>query len=395
MLFLPLDLGGILAIFLIYGVDVNMQGVLTKGNIDQTILEVENLSRLSKVYISTTDSQSYSNLFNGKAEHLSSKLFSLPGTTLGRLLGSAIFFVIGFVSITRRLKEVEVIVTNGTTALQGAVANFLFRKPHITFLHYFAYDEQFLLKRQFLPYLFRIVELFLIRYSNCVIAPNEVLQTKALGHGAKSVQIIPNFVEIKRINKMDDRGILRKKLGFNDSSVILFVGRLHPVKNVDLLLRAFERIDRLREHILVIIGDGPEKQRLVDLANSLNISKRVFFEGFKAKDAVLEYMKASNVLVLPSSVEGQPRVVLEAWACELPVVASRRPGLKTLINDRVDGLLFDLGDEDGLTEAISVALDRKTAVKIASNAKRKAAQYDVAKVLSDQRNVVMGFLQRN
>lgn len=382
-----------MAIFLVYGIDVDVKSVLAKGNFDQMIMEVENLSKLSKVYVFTKDSHSYSDLFERIAEHLFSKLFSLPETTTGKLLQSAIFFLVGFISIVRRLKEIEVVVSEGTTVLQGAVANSLFHKPHIMFLHYFAYSEQFLLKREFLPLFFRTIELFTLRHSTCVIVPNEKLKAAALAHGAKSVQIIPNFVDMKRIKQLDDRNILRKKLHFpKNYKVVLFVGRLHPVKNVDLLLRSFGCIDKLNECILVIIGDGPEKQRLINLANSLNISNRVFFEGFKPKETVLEFMKASDVLVLPSLVEGQPRVVLEAWATGLPVVASKRPGLENLINDRVDGLLFDLGAEERLAEAISFALDSEVASRITSNAKKSVARYDVAKVLSDQVDIIKKFL---
>jgi len=271
----------------------------------------------------------------------------------------------------------------------------LFHKPHIMFLHYFAHNEQFLLKRKFLPLFFRTVELFTIRHSTCVIVPNEKLKAAALSYGAKSVRIIPNFVEIKRISRLDDRNILRKKLHFLDNcKVVLFVGRLHPVKNVDLLLRSFSCINKLNECIIVIIGDGPEKQRLINLANSLNVPNRVFFEGFKPKETVLEFMKASDVLVLPSLVEGQPRVVLEAWATGLPVVAFRRPGMETLINDGIDGLLFDLGTEESFVETISIALDSEVASKITSNAKKRVVDYDATKVLSKQADIVKRFLPR-
>ena len=63
-----------MAIFLIYGTDVDVKSVLTKGNFDQMIMEVENLSKLSKVYVFTKDSSSYSDSFNRRAEHLFSKL---------------------------------------------------------------------------------------------------------------------------------------------------------------------------------------------------------------------------------------------------------------------------------------------------------------------------------
>ena len=103
-----------------------IESVLAKGNFDQMKVEVENLARLSRVYVSTKDTRSYSRLFNENVRHLSSKAFSLPASTLGKLVSSIIFFFVGFLSIMRQLKEVDVIVSHGTTVVQGAIASFLF-----------------------------------------------------------------------------------------------------------------------------------------------------------------------------------------------------------------------------------------------------------------------------
>lgn len=385
-----------MAIFLTYGIDTSIQAALSKGNFDQMKTEVENLSKLSKVYLLTRDFRNFSYLFNENIEHLSCKLFSQSDTTLNKLFGPIVFFLIGLVSIVRRLKRVDVVVSQGTTSVHAALAKFFFHKPHISFLHYFAYKEQFLLKRKFFSKILQKIEFFTICHSNLVIALTESLKSEITLHGVESVSIVPNFVDLREIAKINDRDILRRKLGFDTKSrVVLFVGRLHPVKNVDALLRALGQMNNLSDLILVIIGDGSEKQRLIDLAESLHVSNKVFFEGFKKKKTVLEYMKASDVLVLPSLVEGQPRVVLEAWAAGLPVVASRRPGLKNLITDRVNGLLFDLSSEEQLSETIAIALDAEVADRMKSNARKYVEQYDMDNVLSYQRSIIMKFLKNN
>lgn len=384
-----------LAIFYIYGIDVNIQSVLQKGNFDQMLLEVENLSKMSDVYLSTKDCQSYSRLFEGKVQHLSSRLFSLPDTTIGKSLAAAIFFGAGFVSFMKRVKKIDVIVSQGTTSLHGAVANFLFNKPLILYLQYFAYNEQSLLKRSVLSPLFKVIELFTLRHCSIVVAPNEKLQAEAFANGAKRVQIIPNFVNITEADEIGDKDALRQKLGLEKAaSVVLFVGRLHPVKNVALLLKSFSRLDKLDRCVLVIIGDGPEKQRLNELAFRLNIHDRVHFEGFKSKKGVLEYMKAADVFALPSIVEGQPRVILEAWACGLPVVASKVSGIENLVTDGSDGLLFNLPSEEQLEQAISKALEDDTANKIRVNAKKHVVMYSEDSVLFQQELTVKKFLPK-
>jgi glycosyltransferase involved in cell wall biosynthesis len=385
-----------LAIFYIYGIDVNIQSVLQKGNFDQMLLEVKNLSKISEVYLSTKDCHSYSRLFEGKVQHLSSRFFSLPDTTVGKSVAAAIFFGAGFVSFMKRVKKTDVIVSQGTTSLHGAIANFLFNKPLILYLQYFAYNEQSLLKRSVLSPLFRVIELFTIRHSSIVVAPNEKLQVEAFANGAKRVQIIPNFVSITEADGIGDKGALRQKLGLDKAtSVILYVGRLHPVKNVALLLKSFSRLDKRDRCLLVIVGDGPEKQRLNELASKLNIHDRVHFEGFMPKKNVLEYMKAADVFVLPSIVEGQPRVILEAWACGLPVVASKVSGIENLVTDGSDGLLFSLASEEQLAKTISIALEDDTANKIRANAKKHVVMYSEDNILFQQEQTVKEFLSKS
>ena len=384
-----------MAIFYIYGIDVSIQNTLEKGNFDQMLLEVENLSEISGVYLSTKDGHSYSNLFSGKVLHLFSRFLILPDTTFGKSLSAALFFSMGFVSFMRRAKKVEVIVSQGTTCFHGTIANFLFHTPVILNLQYFAYNEQALLGRSFLSPLFKFIELFSIRHCSIVIAPNERLQTLAFASGAKSVQIIPNFVNTKEIDKISGKDVLREKLGFDDTPhIVLFVGRLHPVKNVDLLMKAFSLLDKSNKCTLVIVGDGPEKQRLTDLASSLGIRDLVRFEGFKPKKTVLEFMKASDVLVLPSLVEGQPRVILEAWACGLPVVASKVRGIDNLINDGVDGLLFPLSSVELFSEAITSAIDGGTASDLRLNGKKRVAEYDIENIFLRHQKIIKRYLQK-
>jgi len=238
-----------------------------------------------------------------------------------------------------------------------------------------------------------MIELFSVRHCSILVAPNERLKAEALANGAESVQIIPNFVSTAETDKTRDKDVLRRTLGLDKTTnVILFVGRLHPVKNIDFLLKAFSSLDKSKKCVLVIIGDGPERQRLNDLAYSLGIHDQVRFEGFKPKKTVLEFMRASDVLVLPSLVEGQPRVVLEAWASGLPVVASKVSGIDNLIKDGVDGLLFPLSSVELLSEAITNALDDELASNLRLNGKKRVAEYSIEKILLSYQKIIKRYL---
>lgn len=131
---------------------------------------------------------------------------------------------------------------------------------------------------------------------------------------------------------------------------LLFVGRLAPQKGVDVLLRALAQIPggwRLR-----IAGDGPERDRLTTLANSLGLSERVDFLGWTQRDALPALYRSADVFVFPSYDEGMPNVVLEALASGLPIVATRIAGTEQLVNDGENGTLVPPGNPDAFAAAL-------------------------------------------
>lgn len=128
---------------------------------------------------------------------------------------------------------------------------------------------------------------------------------------------------------------------------VLYVGRLAPKKGVGYLVRAVEGIDVP----LVVVGDGPERDRLESLADERAVDAA--FVGEVPPDEVGEYYRSSAVFVLPStSGEGMPNVVLEAMAWGLPVVATDSGGTPSVIDDRTNGYLVPTRDEAALKDRI-------------------------------------------
>jgi glycosyltransferase involved in cell wall biosynthesis len=131
---------------------------------------------------------------------------------------------------------------------------------------------------------------------------------------------------------------------------LLFVGRLAPQKGVDVLLRALALIPsgwRLR-----IAGDGPERVRLADLAESLGLADRVDFLGWTQRDALPGLYRSADVFVFPSYDEGMPNVVLEALASGLPIVATRIAGTEQLVAGGENGTLVPPGNPEAFAEAL-------------------------------------------
>lgn len=137
--------------------------------------------------------------------------------------------------------------------------------------------------------------------------------------------------------------------------VIGSVGRIAAVKDYPTLLQAFARLLEIHNAPaslrLVLVGDGPQRQECMQLAENLSIgSQQVWFPG--DRQDIDEWMRAMDVFVLPSIGEGISNTILEAMASGLPVVASRVGGNPELIQDGGNGTLFPVGDQEALAQAL-------------------------------------------
>jgi glycosyltransferase involved in cell wall biosynthesis len=131
----------------------------------------------------------------------------------------------------------------------------------------------------------------------------------------------------------------------NSNYNLLFVGNLIYAKGVDVLLEAFALFEKEYPGItLSYVGDGVEKLKLFNRAKELGVEKKVIFFGRLEYQLIPDLMHYSDMLVLPSREEGVGRVIIEAMAMKLPVVASNVGGIPLLIDNSVDGLLFDSED---------------------------------------------------
>lgn len=158
----------------------------------------------------------------------------------------------------------------------------------------------------------------------------------------KDVYIIPNGIDLKRVSKIKPH---------IETCDIIFVGRLIKEKNVDILLKAVDYVrHELRDIKCHIIGNGPEKEKLIKLVGDRRLHNNVTFFEFMEYDEMLSRMKSSKLLVLPSSREGFGMVVIEAFACGIPVITTndKHNATSELISEEtgfvVDLDIYKLGD---------------------------------------------------
>lgn len=164
-------------------------------------------------------------------------------------------------------------------------------------------------------------------------------------------------------NLFNTKNIFQKKpIELNQNKFnLLFVGNLLIAKGVDILLEAFALIHKENKDIgLIFIGDGKEKHRLIERSRELGINEKVFFLGKIEYQQIPVMMNFSDILILPSIEEGVGRVILEAMSMKLPVIASNVGGIPLVIDDRKNGLLFEVGDIYALKSHVLFLINDKS-----------------------------------
>jgi glycosyltransferase involved in cell wall biosynthesis len=190
-----------------------------------------------------------------------------------------------------------------------------------------------------------------------------------LGVTSENIRIIPNGIDLKRIANI---------MSSPEVCDIMFAGRLIREKNVDVLLASLDNIRNVRPAVKChIIGDGPEKERLVRLAAGRGLLNNVSFFGFMGDEEVIARIKSSKILVLPSTREGFGIVVLEAFACGVPVITVKSPrnAAYKLVNEKT-GRVVNL-DVRELSNAICILIgDDVLREKMAAFTRDAAKEFD-------------------
>jgi len=197
---------------------------------------------------------------------------------------------------------------------------------------------------------------------NKIIAVSEGLKNyliRKLHFPVKKIDIIPNGIDTAEFFApawKDEAVIIRKETGLNDDDYVIgTIGRLTPVKNQALLIRAFASVAKGHNKCkLIIVGDGPELNNLKKLTTDLNLSGKVLFLG-ERKD-IPQILSIFDIFVLPSLSEGTSITLLEALSSSIPVIASNVGGNPKIIIDGETGLLFESRHTAELAEKIQMLI---------------------------------------
>jgi glycosyltransferase involved in cell wall biosynthesis len=216
---------------------------------------------------------------------------------------------------------------------------------------------------------------------------------------AAKVTVINNGLDLSAAKylKQIDRTAARRALRLTAQNIVIgTLGRLYPEKNQKLLLEALALLlPQLSQARLLLVGDGPSRSELEQLAAELNIFDKIIFAGWQSD--VYRYLKAMDIYVLPSLYEGHSSSILQAWACRLPVVGARTTGIRDLVTDGLNGLLFSLKNPQELANIIlNLTAYPRLAKELGENGYRTAAEnYTEKKMFKEYLNYLKNFPARN
>lgn len=196
----------------------------------------------------------------------------------------------------------------------------------------------------------------------------------------KDIEVIKNFVDTQVFTRVDARAI-RKWIAPQGEKIISNIGNFRPVKRVDLAVQIFNRINKEIPCKLILVGDGPERDKVEKTCRELNICSRVYFLG--KQDSIVEILSASDLFLFPSESESFGLAALEAMSCEVPVVASRVGGLPEVFDDGEEGFLIEKDDLDGMVErSLEILSNESLGMEMGRKGRIRAQQkYDMNLIL--------------
>lgn len=193
---------------------------------------------------------------------------------------------------------------------------------------------------------------FSIEKSDAVTAVSEFLRRETVQEFRiqRPIEVIHNFVDTDLFRIQDDPCVARSRLSPKGERVLMHISNFRKVKNLPVVLKVFDEVQKHIPARLALVGDGPERESTERQAEEMGIADRVDFMG--DQESISDILPAADVFLLPSQHESFGLAALEAMACGVPVVGSRIGGLPEVIIHEETGYLCDPSDVPCMTAIV-------------------------------------------
>jgi len=223
-------------------------------------------------------------------------------------------------------------------------------------------------------------------YDRCcvVTTPSYTMANELISHGIKApIKVISNGIDLSKFQKENNKGILKKY--HLKSGYLLHFGRLSHEKDIGTVLKAFRLA--LREYPelrLVVAGKGPASRTIKEHARAMGISKHVTFTGFIPEKELPGLISMASIFLTASTIETQGLVVLEAMACELPVIGVKSLAVPELVIHGKNGFIVEPHDYKSMSLAITKLLgSEKLRKKMCAQSLKTARAHSLEKTTQE------------
>ena len=217
---------------------------------------------------------------------------------------------------------------------------------------------------------------FGINESDGVTAISNYLREKTISEFgiSREIEVIPNFVNCDVYMPLNDEARERGRSQFAEpgEKILVHLSNFRPVKRAVDVVEVFARVAREIPARLLLIGDGPDRSQAEWLAHRLHIQDRIHFLGKQA--GVSDLLPLADLMLMPSELESFGLAALESMACRVPAIATAVGGVPELIDDGVNGRLFNVGDVEGMARASLELLTNPAEYETMATAARQTAQ---------------------
>ncbi len=195
----------------------------------------------------------------------------------------------------------------------------------------------------------------------------------------KEIEVIPNFIDLNRFTKLR-KDHFRIAIAPNNEKLIIHASNFRPVKRVSDVIQVFNKIVEKIPSKLLLIGDGPDRDRCEKESRESPAGEHIRFLG--KMDVVEEILSVGDVFLLPSETESFGLAALEAMACQVPVISTNTGGLPELNVNGETGFMSDVGDIDDMAKnAIYILEDENRLLKFKQQALNHARKFDIWQIL--------------
>jgi N-acetyl-alpha-D-glucosaminyl L-malate synthase BshA len=230
---------------------------------------------------------------------------------------------------------------------------------------------------------------FSINQSDGVTAVSRDLKDDTLRYFniSRDIRVIYNFIDFDRFRKIDKEHF-KKALAPDGEKILIHTSNFRKVKRVDDVIHIFQKVIQQVPCKLLLIGDGPERQRLEEICRKIKVCEHVRFLG--KQEAIEELLAVSDLFLIPSENESFGLAALEAMACHVPVISSNAGGLPELNLDGTSGFVHPVGDIDGMAaSAIRLLKDETLLDQYRKQAFERAREFDIDKILPQYEDYYM------